>query len=170
MPGRSQARGHSGDPIAQLYKRPEAVIGLLDLHLRKITPCHGEASGVTTSAYGAAVGPTHPRGAHTVLTHPDLSNQATYGLLGLPQWPSSRVLKAVSARRRVCATALHWIRLDTNHPVHEMVSVPQRAAGLSWRRRGTRQKPSVSPQGSQPSISGADSVPVEVGEGVCVYE
>lgn len=156
-----QRRTHA----AQLDKRPGTVLCLTKLRQRLITLFPGAAAGITAPMFDARA-----RGGHLVHTRLVLSNQAEYGPLGLAPSPLSRPAQVIDDPPRICAVHSLYRHADTNHSVGETVSVPLQAITLGRCSRGSRPRPPMSPPGSQPTISGDDSVSIEIGEGARVIQ
>lgn len=164
-PGRSRAHGHRRAHAAQLDKRPGTVLCLTRLRQRLITLFPGAADGITAPTFDARA-----RGGHLVHTRLVPSNQAEHSSLGLAPSPLSRPAQVIDDTPRICAAHSLYRHADTNHSVGETFSVPLQAIAFGRRSRGSRPRPPMSPLGSQPNISGDDSVSIEIGEGACVFQ
>lgn len=160
-PNRSRTHGHA----AQLEKRPGTLLCLTRLRQRLITLFPGAADGITAPAFDVRA-----RGGHLVHTRLVPGNQAEYGSLGLAPSPLSRPTQVIDDTSRICAAQSLYCRADTNHSVGETFSVPLQAITLGRCSCGSRPRPPMSPLSSQPNISGADSMSIEIGEGACVFQ
>lgn len=160
-----RAQGHLRAHAAQLYKRPGTVLCLTRLRQRLSTLFPGVIDGLTAPTFNARA-----RGGHLVHTRPVPGNHAEYGSPGLALAPLSRPTQLIDDTPRICAAHSRYCHADTNHSVGETVSVPLQAITLGRCSHGSRPRPPLSPLGSHPTISGDDSVSIEIGEGACVFQ